>query len=131
MKKILAVMALFVLVGCSTVSRIGEIGTHDIYRVATWDMVSPSTTTIFTYNKPDGALTKIEGGAGPSFLGQFLGPAAVTAAGIYIGKGLEKSGDESNITSTSDARAGAMSASAASGIGPAGAGNSWIGIGYP
>ena len=101
----------------SSMSQIGTIGLHQIYQVKTCDMVSPCTTTILTHSAKDGALNKIEGGTGPSILGQVLGPASVASAGYFIGDGLGDSGDKNSITSNSDG----STAQAAGGAAVAGA----------
>ena len=124
MKKLvlLAVIALVVLLaGCSSVQRIGSVGIHDFYAVSTCDTISPCTTTVLTYNTQDGALNKIEGGTGPSVLGQFLGPASVAAAGYFIGEGIADSGDDTSTVNNENvqvegSRAGAISGSASGSV---------------
>lgn len=100
MKKSLALILGLSLTGCASVAQIGEIGTHKIYWVQTCDVIAPCTTTILTYNNKDGALNKIEGGTGPSVLGQLAGPASVATAGYFVGRGLEDSGDTITNTET-------------------------------
>ena len=123
-----AILTVASCIGCTGVARIGEIGVHEIYMVQTCDVISPCTTTILSHSTKDGALNKIEGGTGPSVLGQFLGPASVTAAGYFIGEGIEDSGDVTNVTSDSASeggKAGAVSGSVAK----AGAKAGVVGIG--
>jgi hypothetical protein len=115
MNKLMIMVMVIVLSGCASVARIGEIGVHEVYMVQTCDMISPCTTTILTHNPKDGALNKIEGGTGPSALGQFLGPASVATAGYFVGKGLGESGDvvtsSTELSSESQgSQAGAVSA---------------------
>ena len=124
MRKLIIITAITLLSGCSTMQQLGTIGTHEIWEVTTRDIMAPSTQTILVHNPTDKSLTKVEGGVGPSLLGQIAGPAAVVGGAYFIGKGLEDSGDTTNVTSDSDAqggRAGAVSGSASISAAKAGA----------
>ena len=95
-------VALFVLTACGGVYKVGQIGTHEVWQVTTRDVVAPSTQTVLTHNLKDGAVTKIEGGTGSSFLGQVAGPAATALGAYYIGQGIGESGDEVTVNETNN-----------------------------
>ena len=108
MKHLFTLTILFLIlftIGCSSVGQIGNIGGHDIYTVKTRDLISPSTTTVLVHKVESDQLHKVDGGTGPSFLGQMAGPAATAAAGYFIGEGLEDSGDRNRSTTNNDNRA--------------------------
>ena len=94
---IFSILSLFLLMGCSSVHQIGEIGTFEVWQVKTRDAFTPNTTTVLTHNLEDGALTKIEGGTGRSGIGQLAGPSAAVGAAYFIGKGIGDSGDSTEI----------------------------------
>ena len=124
MKTAAIITALLVLTGCSAIGKIGSIGIHDIYSVQFCDMISPCTTTILTHSTKDGALNKIEGGTGPSILGQVLGPASVATAGYFIGDGISESGDKISETNNLSSKSEGSTAQSAGGAASATGGTS-------
>lgn len=85
---------------------VSKVGAHEVWKVTSRDFIAPSTTTILTHNVTDGTVSKIEGAAGSSALGQLAGPAAAVGAAYFIGKGIEESGDQ-NTTNVNQAQDGA------------------------
>lgn len=95
MKNLIVVLIVaMLLVSCSSISKVGNIGGVDIYEVNTRDFLSPMSTTVITHDPENGEVAKINGGIGSSGLGQVAGPAATVGSAYLIKEGLRKSGDE-------------------------------------
>ena len=121
---IVGILSVLLLLGCASIEKAEymmedevvahALEDHAFIVVKTRGIVTPSTTTVFLYDKVNKTFTKVEGGTGASALGVVAGPAATAYAGHEIGRGLrEAKPDQTNISNKTNVKGVSGSAAGA------------------
>lgn len=100
MKKVMVVLAMVIMIGCSQHHMAAQIGPHEIHVVQSWHVIAPSSTETFSYDTRNQDLSQVNNGIGGGVLSIAAMPIATVTAAHELSEGISRSGDNISTTNT-------------------------------